>query len=244
MTKRQYPQSLHQQGSILVTVMVTTMVIMLLVSALIDHYAVSEARAVDESLARIRIYWAMMGHWNYVASRVLAQGVVSSTPGANYYQYFNEFRIDPDNKATISDDPNYHGFYCKFTDTSVTDCGTSTDFANTNAPTVLSILRDELNIDDTTCNSIPQTITKKEYAHIWHYDDISSAYCFVITNSFFPTTATVMALSLRLTGKGTAPALQNLPTTLLPLYAETRLSSATSVKLDRLYRPVVSWSKE
>jgi len=57
------------RGSALITVTVIGLFVMLLASGLVNHFAVSEAKAVAESLARVRVYWAAMGHVNYALSR-------------------------------------------------------------------------------------------------------------------------------------------------------------------------------
>ncbi|CAK0773409.1 hypothetical protein CCP3SC1_60053 [Gammaproteobacteria bacterium] len=223
------------------TVMVTTLAIMLLVSALIEHYAVNEAKAVDESLARIRIYWAMMGHWNYVASRVLASGVVNNSGGANDYGNFGKFRINPSSRTSIT---NGSGFYCQSSGTT-SNCGndTSGNDAHDFAPNIFGVLRADLGRAAVSSNRTANagtcgtTTPETDYARSWHYQDLGQNYCFVITNGFFPTTNQYMALNLRLSDKGSTPVLQNLPTP-LPLYVETHLASVSSVKLDRLYRPV------
>lgn len=62
-------RSHRQRGSVLITIMVVMMVTMLLASTLINHFAVQEARAIEQQLADIRAYWAMMGHVNYALSR-------------------------------------------------------------------------------------------------------------------------------------------------------------------------------
>ncbi|MBF0459899.1 MAG: hypothetical protein HQL87_00735 [Magnetococcales bacterium] len=59
-----------QQGNAVVTVMITMFMITLLVSALVEHFLVTEAKAVEESLAKVRIYWAMSGHVDYFYSKV------------------------------------------------------------------------------------------------------------------------------------------------------------------------------
>lgn len=43
---------------------------MALCGGLISHFAVAEARAVANSLAKLRVYWAMMGHVDYALSRM------------------------------------------------------------------------------------------------------------------------------------------------------------------------------
>lgn len=43
---------------------------MALSGGLISHYAVAEARGIADSLARLRLYWAMSGHIDYALSRI------------------------------------------------------------------------------------------------------------------------------------------------------------------------------
>lgn len=57
-------------GNILLTVTLVGLLGMSLAGGLISNYAVSEARAVSESLAKIRVYWAMVGHIDYALSRM------------------------------------------------------------------------------------------------------------------------------------------------------------------------------
>lgn len=65
---------LKNQGSALVTIIVIMLVIMGIVSALVEHLVVNEVNAVEESLARVRAYWAMVGQVNYILSRVRYEG--------------------------------------------------------------------------------------------------------------------------------------------------------------------------
>ncbi|MBF0195746.1 MAG: hypothetical protein HQL71_14390 [Magnetococcales bacterium] len=77
-TKKAY----NQQGSILVTIMVVMVLVMGLASALIEHFAVTEARAVEDSLAKIRVHWGMSGMVDYALSRAKATGdSISTTDG-------------------------------------------------------------------------------------------------------------------------------------------------------------------
>ncbi len=219
------------------TTMVVSMAIMLLVSSLIEHYAVSEAKAVDESLARIRIYWAMMGQWNYVASRSIS-GVVNNTPNTeNYRGYFGYFRVAYNNATPDDQD------YCKFSAT--TDCSRASNPGN--APALLPILKTELASDATQKYNCDTILAKgTDYGRLWYYpstvsDQASAVYCFLITDEFFkPSHASDMALGLYLRGVGTVPVLGSLQTRILPLYVESHLTSATAAKIDSLYRPVVA----
>ncbi len=63
----------RQRGTILIAVSFVGMFAMLLSGGLISHFAVSEARAVANSLAKVRVYWAMVGHMDYALSRMRQQ---------------------------------------------------------------------------------------------------------------------------------------------------------------------------
>ena len=71
----------RSRGSVVLTVTAVGLFAMLLASGLVNHYAVSEARAVEESLAKVRVYWAAMGHVNYVLSRAWREGLCSGSSG-------------------------------------------------------------------------------------------------------------------------------------------------------------------
>ena len=58
------------KGNILIVVSFVGLFTMALSGGLINHYAVSEARGVADSLAKLRVYWAMMGHIDYALSRM------------------------------------------------------------------------------------------------------------------------------------------------------------------------------
>ena len=64
----------RSRGSVVLTVTAVGLFAMLLASGLVNHYAVTEARAVEESLAKVRVYWAAMGHVNYALSRAWREG--------------------------------------------------------------------------------------------------------------------------------------------------------------------------
>jgi hypothetical protein len=77
-------KSSKQQGSILVTIMVVMVLVMGLASALIEHFAVTEARAIEESLAKIRVHWGMSGMVDYALSRARATGTaIYATDGTD-----------------------------------------------------------------------------------------------------------------------------------------------------------------
>ena len=60
----------HERGNILIVVSFVGLFAMALSSGLIGHYAVSEARGIADSLAKLRVYWAMSGHIDYALSRI------------------------------------------------------------------------------------------------------------------------------------------------------------------------------
>lgn len=82
----------RQHGSALIAVMVAMMLLMLLGSTLVNHFAVTEAQAVEDNLAEIRSYWAMMGHMNYMLSRASARGLCNAT----------DYQVDSDPNALIT----------------------------------------------------------------------------------------------------------------------------------------------
>jgi type II secretory pathway pseudopilin PulG len=65
----------RQRGAVLVVIMVVMALIALLASSLVEHFATSEARAVEDSLMDARIKWAMLGHMTYALARAKAQGL-------------------------------------------------------------------------------------------------------------------------------------------------------------------------
>lgn len=120
---KQQPLIKLQRGNVMIMVMMAIITIMLLVSTLINHYVVTEAQAIDESLAKIRIYWAMMGHWNYVASRSLMvlqpRNATTGCPAENCFEHFNYFRASADN---LINKDNF--VYCQ-----TNNCGGNADHA-------------------------------------------------------------------------------------------------------------------
>lgn len=59
----------QQQGNIIITVLIVLLLAMIIGSGLVNHLLVSESRAVNESLAKRQVYWAMKGYQNYFFSR-------------------------------------------------------------------------------------------------------------------------------------------------------------------------------
>ncbi len=60
----------RNRGNILIAVSFIGLFAMALSSGLVGNYAVSEARGVADSLAKLRVYWAMSGHIDYALSRI------------------------------------------------------------------------------------------------------------------------------------------------------------------------------
>ena len=74
-----HKNSRRTKGSALITVTLIGLFVMLLAAALVNHHASTEARAIAESLAKTRIYWASMGHINYALSRISREGLCNGT---------------------------------------------------------------------------------------------------------------------------------------------------------------------
>ncbi|MDP6343959.1 MAG: hypothetical protein QF491_10545 [Alphaproteobacteria bacterium] len=94
------------RGTVLIAVSFVGIFAMALCAALISSYAVSEARAVEDSLAKLRVYWAMMGHVDYALSR--ARGHVAETPsviGPGQASLCDTATATPDTRACV-DDPD------------------------------------------------------------------------------------------------------------------------------------------
>ena len=90
---------MNQRGGALIVVMMVGLVIAIGFAGFITSSVLVEARAVEGSLARSRAYWAQMGNFNYVLSRIsysqLCNGCASNnnadTVLATVMQaYFNE----------------------------------------------------------------------------------------------------------------------------------------------------------
>ncbi len=73
----------QQQGVILLSVVVVMFATMLLASALVNHYSVTEAQAIERSLAEVRAHWSQIGHFDYGLSRARYEGE-QSTGFANH----------------------------------------------------------------------------------------------------------------------------------------------------------------
>ena len=100
-----------QRGAVLLTVMIIMAVIMLMAATLIDYFLASEASEVEASLVDVRTYWAMMGHVNYMLSRVGGQGLCGITDNVadmanNNATYYCGGNTPSTDDYAANDDPN------------------------------------------------------------------------------------------------------------------------------------------
>lgn len=65
----------REEGAVLITVMVVSAVVLLFGTAISNHLITSESDAVEEELLKARIYWAEVGHLNYMLSRAAGSGL-------------------------------------------------------------------------------------------------------------------------------------------------------------------------
>ncbi|MBF0613015.1 MAG: hypothetical protein HQL55_17990 [Magnetococcales bacterium] len=70
----------NQKGNAILVVMLAMVMLMAIAGALTEHMAASESQAIDESLAKIQIYWAMRGQLDFVVSRAGHDGATSAAP--------------------------------------------------------------------------------------------------------------------------------------------------------------------
>ncbi|NGZ29243.1 MAG: hypothetical protein G8345_20445 [Magnetococcales bacterium] len=103
---RQYCKKRRDSGNALLIVMLAMVLLMGIASAMVEHSATNEANAINESLARIQVHWAMVGQMNYMASR--ANVLTASNPAddsanvSNMEAYLNDLSI-------INNSNNYVG---------------------------------------------------------------------------------------------------------------------------------------
>lgn len=71
----------NQQGSILLPVSLIGLAITLTLSAFMNHALFLEQSAVENRLAEIRSYWAVMGHFRYALSRTRYAGLCPDDGG-------------------------------------------------------------------------------------------------------------------------------------------------------------------
>lgn len=72
-----------QQGSALMFVMIIGTVISVGFALLMSSTVLTEQRAVEADVARVRIYWAEMGEFNYAMSRISNSSLCNTTCGTN-----------------------------------------------------------------------------------------------------------------------------------------------------------------
>ena len=69
----------HSSGNVLIAVTLIGTFIMLIAGTIVNNLLVSEAEAVEESLAKSRVYWAARGHMDYALSRIQAIGICETS---------------------------------------------------------------------------------------------------------------------------------------------------------------------
>ncbi|MEI8394252.1 MAG: hypothetical protein WCF85_05910 [Rhodospirillaceae bacterium] len=70
-----------QEGAVLPFIMVMMAVLMMIGTGVFQYIVLVEIKEVDASLADVRAYWAMMGHFNYMAIRAGKDGLCSGSSG-------------------------------------------------------------------------------------------------------------------------------------------------------------------
>ena len=105
------------RGFAIATVTMVGFVIMLSASAFVIHGTGNEARAVEEDIARLRLYWAGMGYASYAFSRG-SQGPLCSGDcpqdaqrAASYRGYVDELETAVDSYHRFSYPEIASGFY-------------------------------------------------------------------------------------------------------------------------------------
>jgi hypothetical protein len=116
-------KSSKELGSILVSVMVIMVLSMSLVAALIEHFAVTEAQAVEDSLAKIRVHWGMSGMVDYALSRArentTPQIPTDDIPITGKFKILNDFfdELTPDGFNRFSYNEYGANYWLEFTGT-------------------------------------------------------------------------------------------------------------------------------
>ncbi|MCP5142036.1 MAG: hypothetical protein H6980_06775 [Gammaproteobacteria bacterium] len=74
--RQAHPRSLarRQRGVVLVSIMAVMFVTLLIASSLINHFLVNESVAIERNLIEVRAYWAQIGQFDYLLSRVMEAG--------------------------------------------------------------------------------------------------------------------------------------------------------------------------
>jgi len=101
MSRRRTYTSGRRRASVLITVTFVSMFTMLLGVSLITHHAVEESAQIDESLAKVRIYWAHVGHMDYVLSKARQVG---SAGGGLCYGSIKDFATPANDNVVASGD--------------------------------------------------------------------------------------------------------------------------------------------
>lgn len=116
----------NQRGGALIVVMMVGMVIAIGFAGFITSTVLVETRSVEASLARSRAYWAQMGNFNYVLSRISYSELCNSCSSSNnkdtdlspvMQAYFNELS----NIKTWSYPDESAGYTITTTDTAAPD---------------------------------------------------------------------------------------------------------------------------
>ena len=124
----------RQQGNFLMPVALIGLTVTLSLSALMNHSMVLEEIAVENRLAEMRSYWAVMGHFRYAMSRThhsylcpvsclgnqsdatkvtVLQNYLNEVTALKTYSYPEEaagYTIKIDLTAAVDDDPARHNF--------------------------------------------------------------------------------------------------------------------------------------
>jgi hypothetical protein len=94
-----------EDGNVIIIVMITMLLTMLMVSSVVNHFSVSEAREIENGLAKVRAYWAMSGVADYALSRIRGKNE-ANTDNENITDlnsYFDALDSSDDNKFIYSD---------------------------------------------------------------------------------------------------------------------------------------------
>ncbi|MBF0145954.1 MAG: hypothetical protein HQL84_08585 [Magnetococcales bacterium] len=195
-----------QQGNLLITVMITMVIIALMVSALIQHFIVTEATAVENSLAKVRVYWAMSGHVDYFYSRV-AGYKINCTGGT--VPTLTEFR------------DSFNGF--NFSSGAHNTCDALCNGSNDSSST-LEIIQCFFNNLET--NQTDDTRT-------WGNYDGNAAYTFDIKHL---SGTEAGQIQLKLVNPGTISVLSGLDQYLKPLYVKASIDGTAALHIDQFER--------
>ncbi|MBF8271228.1 MAG: hypothetical protein HW380_333 [Magnetococcales bacterium] len=188
---------MNQQGNIIIAVMISMLMITLLVSALIEHFLVAEARAVEESLAKVRVYWAMSGHVDYYLSRV--KQYASQCSAGSTIPSLTNFNTAFNNFIFVAGQHNTCDTTCNATNTA------------TDTQEIIQCILNDLETDKATD------------IRTWNNYDGNAGYTFAIKH--MPEVAG--KIQFKLVNPGTIAALSGLDARLLPLYVNAKLDEVT-----------------